>query len=112
MSRNKFKERCWLLTVLPTYENGILATYLVPIHDLNKQQRTLLLKKDITWKEIIESSLFEVKEVSETIRLIFWKYEIEGGEEDNIYKGKNIRHILKKNSVVNMFTYYTYDPEK
>lgn len=112
MPRHNFKERCWYIIVLPTYENGIEATYLVPTRELNKEQRRLLLKEDITWKEIIESELFAIWWATPTIKRILWKYELNSNDMDNIYGNQEIRHILKKNSIVNMLTFYSYDPEK
>ena len=109
--RHSFKQRCWHITVLPTYENGIEATYLVPTHELNKEQRRLLLREDITWKEIIESELFEIKVVSTLLFLILDKYDLESNSVDNVYRGRKIKDILKKNSVVNMLIFYSYNPD-
>lgn len=111
MTHHGYKQRCWLLTVLPTYESGIEDKYLVPTHELNKEQRRLLLT-DITWREIIESGLFKTKPITERIVGILLEYKLDSNEVDNVYRQKSIRDILKKNSIVNMLDFYSYNPPK
>ena len=111
MSRHSLKERCWYITILTTYEGGIESSFLVPTHELNKQQRRLLLTPNITWKEVIESDLFPVCLFTSNIKGILWKYDLHSNGVDNIYKERGIKQILKKNSIVNMLTLYSYKPK-